>query len=580
MRDELIKRNIIITISSLLIFFVLSFFISSYTNRQSLETELINISDVINTQIMGTNTEEEIYEVVDAFTNNQKWLRISLATSNGYVVKDSSNDAIGESVEMYLTEAEMSLTAEAELDYKRVYVEDNRMYYITKLTDDLIVRTGMEIQTSTSYVLNSLFYMLILVLATLLISIYYTKRTSKQITDAFDNISSHLKSVNESGEYQQIETKHRFKEVEESLKEINEIYKSIYQYIANIRNERNKINFIINNMQQGIIIVDEFFKIQLINGFAINVLRPDSEVRDEIDAREVIKDEMLFSKISNSLTKKQDYYFDYNDSDNEKIFSFSLTYISKKLYSIESPIDLLIILISDVTEDRTKDQVKAEFIANASHELKTPITSISGFAELLVEKDNDEKTQRYLQIIYEESIKMKATIDDLLYLSNLDYVQPDFELKEKVEFFPIIEEVINDYSKLAKADNISITSEIDDLYIYDNSQLVKHLISNLVENAIKYNKHDGSVKIVVTRVMRKIVLSVEDTGIGMEERHLSRVFDRFYRVDKSHKRGAKGGTGLGLNIVKQICAILNAKIEVQSTPGVGTKFTVTFNMGE
>lgn len=576
MRDELVKKNLAITISSLLVFFLLSLFITSYNSRQSLEEELVNLSRVVNNQLIQTETENEMNDVIYSFTNDQNWLRIAVANSRGYIVIDSTDDTVGSGSRDYFSEEELSYLSHPNLDSERIYIKNNVMYMITAINDDIIVRIGMQIQDNNSYILNSLFYMLCLVLLVLLISIFFTRKTSTLITDAFTNISSHLRTIND-GEYQQIETEHKFPEVEDSLIEINGIYNNIYQYITEIKESKEKIDFVISNIQQGFIIIDESGHINIMNDYAKSILNI-KDFESNISYNKVIKDNVLKSKIRESLKKKQDYYFDLSDDKSGRIYATNLNNLHTT-WNKEKDIRLLVITLINVTEERTNDKMKADFISNASHELKTPITSISGFAEFMLNSDEqyDETTKKFLKIIYDEAIKMKLTINDLLYLSNLDHIKNQDKEDKIIYFKPLIEEVLDNYALLAEEDGITLHYEAEDLYINDSSHIVKHLISNLVENAIKYNRPNGRVDIKLYRKDNKIVLTVTDTGIGIDKKEYEKIFERFYRVDQSHNRNIKSGSGLGLNIVKQICTILNARIDIESEVNVGTTFIITFN---
>lgn len=576
MRDEIIKRNILITITSLMIFFVLSFFVTSYSSRKTIENQLISITNVINNRLKETNSDEETVNVAKSFTNNQEWLQIIITNTYGDIVFDSNDDS--SDVNKKLESFELN-SLNSKVENERVYILNEKMCYISKINDDFLVKTTMKIESNTSFILNSLFYLLIIVMVVLVVSIIYTRKTSMLVTDAFLNISKHLKTIND-GEYEQIETHHKFKEVEDSLIEINDINENIYSSMKKIKTEHDKINFIIDNIKQGMIIIDENKHIVLINDFAKRILRLKSvflqdEPYDKIFVSEINK------KIDKAQSKKIDLFFDYTDSESENIYLFSLSNIEQKWNDIENVQKLVVIIITDVTEERNNDAIKAEFIANASHELKTPITSIGGFSELLLENNSlfDERTNKYLKIIFNESVKMKETIDELLYLSNLEHKRKKIDNNEKVEFVKVIDEILLSYDATLNKMNVNIELDVDDVYVFDNSLLIKHLIANLVENAIKYNKQDGSVFISVKRENEKVLLTVKDTGIGIEEKNLNKIFDRFFRVEQSRNRST-GGSGLGLNLVKQICVIIDAKIEVESTINVGTTFKVYFNIND
>ena len=577
MKDEIIRRNAFITGISLLIFFLFSFSISSYYNLRSMETQLINMSNVVSNLIMETSTDEELNNVVDSFTKNQEWLQITICNSHGNIVKDSENDMIGVTISASLSEAELTRANNASTDNDRIYIDQFKIYYIKILSSDIIMRTCTEYSFNSSFLYMNLLVLLILLIIGLFLSIFYSKKTSENIVEIVEKIDSHLKTINE-GEYKEIEDSHRYSEVENVLREINEVNKNILKSMQSIRFEHSKIDFVINNMEQGIIIISENEEILLINDYAKEVLNISGKVEENINYHRVLTIDSLLSNIEKAIKKHEDEYFDIVDRVKEKIYATSIDYLKNKWFSDNQEIGLFIVLMTDVTEKRTNDELKAEFISNASHELKSPITSIRGFSELLLAiNDNaDEKTKKYLNVIYNESIKMKMTIDELLYLSNLEYRRNLEGDKEKVYFKDVISSTVEAYTEQADKEYISIISNVDEnLYIYEQTNLLDHLISNLLSNAIKYNRRGGKVYINVEERDSKIILTVADTGIGIDEKDIDRIFERFYRIDQSHNR-RKGGSGIGLNIVKQICNVLEAKLSVESKKDVGTKFIVEF----
>lgn len=577
MRNEIIKRNVLIVAISLLIFFIASIFITSYNSRKSLEKNLINISNVVNHQIYETNNELELHDVVEQFTQDQDWLQIIITNSSGFVIKDTSNDSIGTTVTQQLTEEELSkCSSDSETD--RIYIMDNKMYFITKINDDIIVKTSLVFEDNTEYILHSLFYLSLLLIGVILVSLFYSKKISDNLIRTFNSLCSNLKSINE-GIYTEIDTSHKYPEVSDLLNEIYDINNNIYLSMLKIKNEHQKINFVINNMQQGIMIVNKFGDVLLLNDYLKDALSINEGHSENCKYSDIIIHEELNSKISKALNNKNNYYFDILEK--SKIYSCSINYLRNTWTDVTKDERLYVINIIDVTEERKTDKINAEFISNASHELKTPITSIRGFAELMLVDDDavNEKSKKYLNIIYNESVKMKNTIDELLYLSNLQYQHNNEDNYELINFKDVIDDIVDEYRSLADEQNISFILDIDDSSIYQPSKLINHLVKNLIENAIKYNKTDGTVKVRVYSNKHQIIMEVEDTGIGIDEKNLNKIFDRFYRVDSSHNKNT-GGTGLGLNIVKQICAALNAKIDVSSKVDIGTIFKVTFNKEE
>jgi len=580
MRNDLVKKNIIIITIGLLLFYVLSIFSTSAVSRNSLEQQLINVSKIIYSQVEEATNDEELYKIIDSYTINQDWLRIVVADSTGLILKDSTNDSVGNPYYTYLEENEIKLIDNHESEFKKTYISEEEICFITKLNDNYILRTSVVYESDTELILTNLFYMLLLIILVIVVSFLLTKKTSDNIINTFNNISAHLKTINE-GEYIDINVNHKYPEVSEVLEEINDVNTNISNSLLKIKNEHSKTNFIINNMEQGILIVNTNNEVLIINDYAKNALDINIKKAYNMKCSDVINNELLLKRISSAIEFKNNYYFDLDCSNKEKIYACSITHLSRKWSDIEKNEDLVVVLITDVTDERTNDKIKAEFISNASHELKTPITSIRGFAELLLvnKEKNDDRTNKYLNIIYNESIKMKETIDELLYLSNLEYHRTTAETLEQLNLKQLILEILDDYEDLAFRNKVSFEVKLSDVVIYEQEKLIKHLFSNLIENAIKYNKENGIVKIEITEEENCFNIIVEDTGIGIDEKYIDKIFQRFYRIDESHNRNT-GGSGIGLNIVKQICATINAKIEVQSTLNVGTKFIVRLNKNE
>ena len=233
------------------------------------------------------------------------------------------------------------------------------------------------------------------------------------------------------------------------------------------------------------------------------------------------------------------------------------------------------LLLFDITERENAEQLRREFTANVSHELKTPLHSISGCRELMKNGlVKPEDTVRFAGQIYSEAQRLINLVEDIIRLSRLDEGAEDMQ-RERIDLYALSGSVIDSLENEAKENNISMALCGGPAFIWGVRQLVGGMIYNLCENAIKYNKENGSVKLTVSNEGEFSVLNVSDTGIGIPPEHQSRVFERFYRVDKSHSKEV-GGTGLGLSIVKHSAMVHNAKIDLQSTPRKGTSVTVRF----
>ena len=257
-----------------------------------------------------------------------------------------------------------------------------------------------------------------------------------------------------------------------------------------------------------------------------------------------------------------------------------------KLDQLDSaPYPELTPLISHIREQKQtileqvgeQEQLRREFSANVSHELKTPLTSISGFAELMAKGDVPaDRVKEFSSDIYRESKRMITLVDDIIRLSRLDEGGTGLP-EEPVDLYALSSEILDELRSVAEKDRIQLTLEGEPVEVTGVRQLLGEAVYNLCDNAIKYNTSGGSVTVRIEQpdADGRIALSVRDTGIGIPAEHQKRVFERFYRVDKSHSR-AIGGTGLGLSIVKHVALFHNAELSMDSTPGKGTTITMRF----
>ena len=251
------------------------------------------------------------------------------------------------------------------------------------------------------------------------------------------------------------------------------------------------------------------------------------------------------------------------------------TLIANPVYDGETVIGAVIVII-DVTESAKREQLRREFTSNVSHELKTPLTSISGFAEMMKSGGTPDSTVvDFSTSIYDEAQRLITLVNDIIKLSELDENATVFE-SESVDLYSVAQSVVKRLKPIAEKQDISIGLSGESACVFGTNKIIDEIIYNLCDNAVKYNKHGGSVDVIISATEQKINLTVRDTGIGIPKSEQSRVFERFYRIDKSHSKQV-GGTGLGLAIVKHAAAYMNAEISLESMEGIGTEITVSFN---
>ena len=233
-------------------------------------------------------------------------------------------------------------------------------------------------------------------------------------------------------------------------------------------------------------------------------------------------------------------------------------------------------------QNKEKDAVanmRKEFSANVSHELKTPLTSISGYAEIMKNGlVKPEDIQKFSERIYKEARRLINLVEDIIKLSKLDEESVELE-KEEVNLYDMTREIVSRLSMQSSAKHVRVILEGESVTYTGIRQILDEMIYNICENAIKYNRPGGSVSIWVGNTLEGPKVSVTDTGIGIPKEHLERIFERFYRVDKSHSKEI-GGTGLGLSIVKHGALLHQAKVSVDSTVGEGTRISILFSTGK
>jgi two-component system phosphate regulon sensor histidine kinase PhoR len=236
-----------------------------------------------------------------------------------------------------------------------------------------------------------------------------------------------------------------------------------------------------------------------------------------------------------------------------------------------------VIVLNDVTHTRNLESVRRDFVANVSHELKTPISSIKGFVETLIDGavNNPADADRFLKIIAKQADRLHTIIDDLLSLSRIEQSEQSENLQlEEGKLLDVLATVVNDYQSRAAEKNISLNIDCDEaLTAKYNAHLLEQAVGNLVDNALKYSEPEHSIEISGYETQENTVITVHDHGVGIDSEHLPRLFERFYRVDKARSRKL-GGTGLGLAIVKHIVQAHKGRVEVASTVGQGSTFTI------
>jgi two-component system phosphate regulon sensor histidine kinase PhoR len=368
-----------------------------------------------------------------------------------------------------------------------------------------------------------------------------------------------------------------------SIDEVRELYIAVTSMSHKLKetieelNDRNAtLEAILKSIANGVIAFDNAERILMINDSAKKILGIK-----EIDLVgrpifEIIRSSKLYEVFE---VLKKDRAFSSKSLEINILNKYLRVYISPILHPI-SHVNLgFVLVIDDITEMRRLEKIRSEFVANVSHELRTPLTSIRGFIETLRNGaiEDPRAREKFLDIIDFEAERLTRLINDILTLSEIENVKDGYPLEE-IELDKEIENILYIMEKAAKDKNITLKKDLNckDLIIITNRDRFHQMMINLIDNGIKYTQEGGFVRVKTLLDGGKIVIEVEDNGIGIPKDKIPRLFERFYRVDKSRSRKL-GGTGLGLAIVKHIVESMKGEISVESEVGKGTKFTIKFD---
>ena len=363
-------------------------------------------------------------------------------------------------------------------------------------------------------------------------------------------------------------------ELADLAKALNKMAQQLNARIDMITKERSQIQAILSSMIEGVLAVDSSGHIVSINEAAASLLAINPKGTEGLNVEEVIRNPELQQFIKDTL---EDKVISEEDSIMLSASGRSLQLFGSALTDNRGNRTGAVLVLHDITRTRKLEEIRRDFVANVSHELKTPVTSIKGFVETLLDgaADDQEQTHRFLEIILKHSNRLNAIIEDLLTLSRLEEGTEQRKLSFESSYIkPTLVSAI-ELAKL-KADQKNIKVELlcdDDISANINSPLIEQAVLNFVDNAVKYTQENSNIFVSAEKIDNEIVIKVTDQGCGIPKEHLERIFERFYVVDKGRSRKL-GGTGLGLSIVKHIAQVHGGHLEVNSIIGKGSTFEI------
>ena len=482
--------------------------------------------------------------------------RITWIGADGTVLFDSDSDA--STMENHLEREEVKQAMVSGFGHSSRYsstLMEKLMYSAQRLSDGSVIRLSITQNSVLTIVLGMIQPVLLVSLLAVILALVLASRVSKAVVRPLNELDLEEPLSNEG-----------YDELSPLLRRIDSQQRQLKGQALELKQKKDEFLAVTSNMSEGLVLLNSGGTILSINNAALTILGAD---------KSCVGEDILTVNRSLEMQKLLD------EARNGQRSETKLRLSGREFQLDASPIISggktggVALLLFDITERENAEQLRREFTANVSHELKTPLHSISGCAELMKNgMVKPEDTARFAGQIYAEAQRLISLVEDIIRLSRLDEGAEDMQ-RERIDLYTLSGSVIESLGNEAKESNISMELCGCPAFIWGVRQLVGGMIYNLCENAIKYNKEKGSVKLTVSNEGEYSVLNVSDTGIGIPPEHQSRIFERFYRVDKSHSKEV-GGTGLGLSIVKHSAMVHNAKIDLQSTPGKGTSITVRF----
>ncbi len=552
MRKKIFRDILLVSLAALIIAGSLIFAVIYTQIRAQVYKELKQEAEYVGKALMQSGDKAAYLGSLTSINTRITWI-----SSGGAVFFD--NTAYTDSMENHSERPEIVQALKTGAGQSERYsatLSEIRLYYALLLKDGTVIRLSQTRQSVWGLLVSMIPAFISIILVTVIICSVMASRFTKRIIKPLNRLNLEEPEKNDV-----------YPELSPFLLRISKQNDRINDQIGQLARQRHELSEITRSMKEGLIVINNESKILAVNDSAVKLFGTPSkdylgknvlELNRSLPFHTTVEEAQKGERTEHILEMEGSYY---QILGTPVIENDTLTGI--------------IILIVDVTERQKAEKMRREFSANVSHELKTPLSSITGFAEIIkngVAKPEDIKS--FASRIYDEAQRLIALIEDIIKLSKLDEGDDDI-VKQPVDLLAAANDIIKRLDDLAKSRKVSMTVEGKGAAVSGVKQILEEMVYNLCENAVKYNRENGSVKVTVTKENGQPVLKVADTGIGIPPADQAKVFERFYRVDKSHSKET-GGTGLGLSIAKHAAIFHNATIALTSKENEGTTIEIRF----
>ena len=555
------SRRIITTFLASIIaamFFLTSAFLI-ISNLQKLE--LVSDKLKTNNEVIINYMEATGIDPIILLRSANESFRMTLIDERGNVIFDSSGK---EDFENHLLRKEI-VDAFSYGTGSDVRVSESlgiqMVYFATLLPDGRFIRSSME---SGSLDLGNQFtrYMAVAFVLVIILAYFLAQRISNYLVEPINEMTFATERI-ANGEYTRRVNIRRDAELGKLGMNFNNMAGRLENTFLENQEKQNRLEAILKSMNSGVFAYDNQDHIIMINPFCKELFGIFGDVigKNIYDIKE-------FRDLIFTLETEKDTV----EVRIEKPIRRDIRIKSAEIFGERVSKVGTVVVLEDITDLKKLEKMRSQFVANVSHELKTPLTSIKGFAETLKSVKDEDTRNKFLDIINDESERLTRLINDILTLSTIE--QTKIVKHEEIDVVKETEKVYHLLLPKAESKNVRLNFKYSEsIIVHGDRDNYKQLVLNLVDNAIKYIKESGEVNITLDRFEEEFRLVIEDTGLGIPQKHLSRIFERFYRVDKARDR-SMGGTGLGLAIVKHIVLSMDGTIDVESEVGRGTRFTI------
>ena len=481
--------------------------------------------------------------------------RITFIGPDGSVLYESHTDS--QTMENHLEREEIRQALEIGTGYAVRYSDtlaEQFIYTAQRLPDGSVLRLAMTQYSTMALVMDLAEPILIIMVLAVFMALWMASRLAKSIVRPLNELNLDDPMANS-----------RYEELNPLLRRIDSQQRQLKGQQEELKRKQREFDAVTNSMDEGLVLINDRGVVLTMNPAAARIIglsRPFVGINihaiDQKDVLEAVVDKALAGHRAeaNFSMLGGEYQVEANPVKNS------------------GGVSGIVLLLLDVTEKRRAETQRREFTANVSHELKTPLHAISGYAELMKSGlVRSEDVTGFAGNIYTEAQRLIRLVEDILKLSRLD--EGADGKRENLDLYELVCQTLDEMKHYTSRNNVTLTVTGESAAMVGVPGQIRMMVGNLFTNACKYNKPGGRVDVNVSKAYRSVVLTVRDTGIGIAEEHQERIFERFYRVDKSHSK-AVGGTGLGLSIVKHAALIHNAKIELESRPDEGTTIRVIF----